>query len=224
MQVPLATWRQQTVGCQEQQPLVPACSLAARAEPLGPELVERQLAPQVQRQPAPAPLPRPTQLQFAQLQPDNRGVRQHPPAAVFREQRQAARRRGAFRKDGDRLAPSQFLRIIDLTQVQQRPLHHTASANPAILHDAPGTMLFAVLLALGVTKQHDTAQDTRGRYPKNGLGLHYSRFSPISADRLLAAQLLAGRKIEHPAANRPSQANTRIITCHAAPEAMLAQG
>src|SRR5947209_14980472 len=36
----------------------------------------------------------------------------------------------------DRLAPSQFLRIVDLAQVQQRPLHHTASAYPAILHDA----------------------------------------------------------------------------------------
>ncbi|MBV8738435.1 MAG: hypothetical protein JO007_14480 [Alphaproteobacteria bacterium] len=37
-------------------------------------------------------------------------------------------------------------------------------------------MLFAVLLALGVTKKHDAAQDTRGHHPKNGLGLHYSRF------------------------------------------------
>src|SRR3984893_7618927 len=50
--------------------------------------------------------------------------------------------------DGYRLAPSQFLRIVDLAQVQQRPLHHTASAYPAILHDAPVTVLFAVLLAL----------------------------------------------------------------------------
>jgi hypothetical protein len=41
--------------------------------------------------------------------------------------------------------------------------------------------------------------------PNDPLGLHYSRFSPISADRLLSAQLLAGRKLENPAANRPSQ-------------------
>ncbi|HEV3373947.1 MAG TPA: hypothetical protein VG145_15485, partial [Xanthobacteraceae bacterium] len=45
---------------------------------------------------------------------------------------------------------SQFLRIVDLAQVQQRPLHHTVSAYSAILHDAPVTVLFAVLLALGV--------------------------------------------------------------------------
>jgi hypothetical protein len=66
-------------------------------------------------------------------------------------------------------------------------------------------VLFAVLLALGVTEKHDAAHDTRGRHPENGLGLHYSRFSPISADRLLFPQLLAGSKIGNPAANRPSQ-------------------
>jgi len=75
----------------------------------------------------------------------------------------------------------------------------------AILHDAPVTVLFAVLLALGVTEKHDAAHDTRGRHPENGLGLHYSRFSLISADRLLFPQLLAGSKIGNPAANRPSQ-------------------
>src|SRR6202035_5817373 len=80
--------------------------------------------------------------------------------------RQGARRRRSFLEDGDRLAPSQFLRIVDLAQVQQRPLHHTASAYPAILHDPPVTVLFAVLLALGVTEKHDAAHDTRGRHPE----------------------------------------------------------
>ena len=74
-------------------------------------------------------------------------------------------------------------------------------------HDAPVTVLFAVLLALGVPEKHNAAHDTRGRHPENGLGLHYSRFSPISANRLLFPQLLAGSKIENPAANRPSQAS-----------------
>jgi hypothetical protein len=31
-------------------------------------------------------------------------------------------------------------------------------------------VLFAVLLALGVTEKHDAAHDTRGRHPENGLG------------------------------------------------------
>src|ERR1700757_4727106 len=208
MQPPPATRRQQPVGRQEQQHLVPTRPLAARAEPLGPEPGERPFAPQLPRQPAPAPLPRPAQPQLGKLQPDDRGVGQHPLAAVFREQRQGARRRRSFLDDGDRLAPSQFLRIVDLAQVQQRPLHHTATAYPAILHNAPVTVLFAVLLARGVTEKHDAAHDTRGRHPENGLGLHYSRFSLISADRLLFPQLLAGSKIGNPAANRPSQART----------------
>jgi ADP-glucose pyrophosphorylase len=62
-----------------------------------------------------------------------------------------------------------------------------------------------------VTEKHDAAHDTRGRHPENGLGLHYSRFSPISADRLLFPQLLAGSKIENPAANRPSQAKANLV-------------
>ena len=37
--------------------------------------------------------------------------------------------------------------------------------------------------------------------------LHYSRFSPISTERLLFPQLLAGSKIENLAANRSSQVN-----------------
>jgi hypothetical protein len=75
-------------------------------------------------------------------------------------------------------------------------------------------VLFAVLLALGVTEKHGAPHNTRGRHPENGLGLHYSRFSSISADRLLSAQLLAGPKLENPAANRPSQASIADKVLH----------
>jgi DNA-binding winged helix-turn-helix (wHTH) protein len=44
-------------------------------QPLRPELIELQLAPQQQRQPARASLPRPAQAQFRQLDADGRGVR-----------------------------------------------------------------------------------------------------------------------------------------------------
>ena len=155
MQSPLATRCQQPIGRQQQQHLVPPRPLAARAQPPTPEPVELQLAQQAQRQPAPAPLARSAQPQFAQLQPDDRSIRLHPLAAVFRKQRQRARLRRPFLQDGDRLAPRPFLRIVDLAQVQQRPLHHTAPADPAILDDAPITVLLAVLLALGVAEKHD---------------------------------------------------------------------
>src|SRR5258705_13320248 len=101
-------------------------------------------------------------------------------------------------------------------------MHHTASAYQAILPDATVTVLFAVILALGVTEKHDAAHDPRGRHPENGLGLPYSRFSPISADRLLFPQLLAGSKIENPAANRPSQANPGRTNLVSAPRRVKA--
>jgi hypothetical protein len=55
------------------------------------------------------------------------------------------------------------------------------------------------------------AHYTRGRRRRNRLGLHYSRFPPISADRLLVHQLLAGPKLENPVANRRSQASEETV-------------
>ena len=49
------------------------------------------------RQPAGAPLPRPAQPQLRQLQPNDRGVRQQPFAAIFGKQRQRARPRRPLR-------------------------------------------------------------------------------------------------------------------------------
>ena len=60
---------------QHEQNLIPVRSFAARSQPLRPELIQLQLAPQHQGQPACAPLPRPTQLQLRQLDVDDRGVR-----------------------------------------------------------------------------------------------------------------------------------------------------
>jgi hypothetical protein len=87
VQAPLTARRQQAVGDQHEQDLIPPRPLTAHAQPLRPEQIELQLAPQQQRQPACAPLPRPAQLQLRQLDVDDRGVRQHSCAAVFRKQR-----------------------------------------------------------------------------------------------------------------------------------------
>src|SRR5271165_3185827 len=90
VQPPFAARRQQAVGDQYEQYLIPARPLAAHAKPLAPEQIQLQLPPQQQRQPARAPLPRPAQLQLRQLDADNRSVRQLSFAAVFRKQRQRA--------------------------------------------------------------------------------------------------------------------------------------
>ena len=119
-----ATRRQQPVGRQQQQHLVPTCPLAAQAEPLGPEPIERQFTLQVHRQPASAPLPRPAQPQLGSF---SRTTAASGSTAAVREQRQRARSR-RLPQGLHRLAPRKLLRIVDLAQVQQRPLHHTVSA------------------------------------------------------------------------------------------------
>ncbi len=88
VQPPFAARRQQAIGDQYEQHLIPARPLAAHAQPLAPELVQLQLPPQQQRQPARAPLPRPAQPQLRQLDVDDRGVRQQSFTAVLRKQRQ----------------------------------------------------------------------------------------------------------------------------------------
>src|SRR5208283_1736925 len=55
MQTPLAAGREQSIHRQNQQHLIPARPLATRRQTLRPELVQLQLAPQLQRQPASAP-------------------------------------------------------------------------------------------------------------------------------------------------------------------------
>jgi hypothetical protein len=124
VQPPFAARCQQAIGDQYQQHLIPARPLAAHAKPLRPELIELQLAPQQQRQPARAPLPWPAQTQFRQPDPDDRGVGQQPFTAILRKQRQRARLRGAVLQNRDRPSPRQFLRVVDLAQIQHVPLHH----------------------------------------------------------------------------------------------------
>jgi len=71
------------------------------------------------------------------------------------------RRRTVFRKQGhlsrgvlvliehiDGSAPSRFLRVVDLPEVEHLALHHTPVGNPAVLDNTPITVLFAVFDSL----------------------------------------------------------------------------
>ena len=141
MQAPLAARRQQAVGDQHEQHLIPPRPFAAHSQPLRPELIELQFAPQHQRQPARAPLPRSAQTQFRQSDADDRGVRQQPLDAIFRKQRQGPRPRGASLQNLDRPPPRQFLRIVDLAQIQHVPLHHTPAGDAGVLDNAPVALI-----------------------------------------------------------------------------------
>jgi hypothetical protein len=129
--------------------------LRLEPQPLRPELIELQFAPQHQRQPAPAPLTWPTQLQLRQLDVDDRGIRQHSGAAVFWKQRQRPRLRGAFLEHLDRAPPRQLLCVVDLAQVQHVPLYHAPPGNPRALDNAPIAMLLAILPANLAAQEHD---------------------------------------------------------------------
>jgi hypothetical protein len=155
VQPPFAARRQQAIGNQHKQDPIPVRPLTAHAQPLRPEQIELQFAPQQQRQPACAPLPWPAQLQLRQLDVDDRGVRQHSGAAVFRKQRQRPRLWGAFLEHLDRPPPRQLLGVVDLTQVQHVPLHHAPPGDPRVLDNAPVAVLLAILPANLATQEHD---------------------------------------------------------------------
>jgi hypothetical protein len=149
MQSPLAARRDQPIGRQHLQHVVPTRPLAARRQSLGPETIEPQLAPQRARQPAGAELARPAEPHLAETQPDD--VVAGDFAAVFREQGQRSRLSAALVEHLDRPAPSFGLRGIDLAEVKHMPLHHAAVVETPILDDAPIEMRLPVLPALGLS-------------------------------------------------------------------------
>src|SRR5208337_1067021 len=166
MQAPLASWRQQAIGDQHEQLLIPARPLAACRKSRGPEPIELQLLPQRQRQPAGAPLSRPAEAKSRELQPNDRGVGQQPLAAIFGKQRQSLRSIRRLVQHLDRTAPCEFLRAVDLAQMQHMLLHDTSARNALVLDDAPIAMPLAVLVANLVAQKHGGAPSFTNRGPR----------------------------------------------------------
>src|SRR6202011_5826179 len=81
-----------------------------------------------------------------------------PLARVFRKQRQCPRPRGAILQNLDRPPPSQFLSVVDLTQIQHLPLQHAPAGDACVLDNAPIAMLLAILPADFATQEHDGRQ------------------------------------------------------------------
>jgi hypothetical protein len=145
MQPPLTAGFNQPVGDQDLQNLVPARSLPARRQALGPEPIVLQVSPQLPGQPTGAPLPRTMQAKIGQTQPHHRGIVRHSLATILGKQGQ---RLGAARlrvEHLDRLAPGLRLGRIDLAQIQDVPLHHPATVETLVLDDAPIEVCLAVL-------------------------------------------------------------------------------
>jgi len=73
--------------------------------------------------------------------------------------------RRAVLQNRDRPPPCQFLRVVDLAQVQHVPLHHAPAADPRVFDNAPVAMLFAILPANLETQEHDRRQLSAHRRP-----------------------------------------------------------
>src|SRR5271167_1871332 len=127
----------------------------------------------MQRQPAGPPLPRSAHSKIGQLQPNDRGVRQNPFAAILRKQRQCLRPIVPVLQHLDRLAPSQFLRAVDLAEIQNVLLNDTPTGDTLVLDNAPVAMFLAVLPANLVAQKHAGADLSANRppwkYPRSAL-------------------------------------------------------
>src|SRR5688500_4938378 len=202
MQPPLAAWRQQPVGHQHEQHLVPGRALAARRKFGAKEPVKPKLAPEHQRQPAGAKAPRAAEPKLLQLQPDDRAVVDQTLAAILRKQRQRPRPPGTVLERLDRLAPGELLRVVDLAQIQNMTLHHAPAADPAGLHNAEGPVLLAVLPANLGAQKHDGCRLCPQPAPRKS---PWSALQPVPQPPALLLQRLARRKSQKPMSNRRSQ-------------------
>src|SRR5580692_3199864 len=97
------------------------------------------------RQPAATPLPWPVQPQAAE--PDLHHIAiQWRRRTILRKQRDLAAGLPALVERLDRTAPRGALAVVDLAQVKHVPLHDPPAGHPAVLDNAPITVL-AVLAA-----------------------------------------------------------------------------
>jgi hypothetical protein len=84
---------------------------------------------------------------------------------VFREQAQRRVLLMSFVKDLQRLAPDRFLTIVNLPQIQHRPLHRVVLSHAAFLHHAEIAMLFAIFLSDFSAKKHRPRHHARTPTP-----------------------------------------------------------
>jgi hypothetical protein len=147
---PLAAGIEQTVDGQGLQDIEPTRAFPRGRQPVLPEGVEIELAPQLQREPAGAPLPRAGQLQA--VKPDLHGGTLGRRLSIGREQGQLDAARAVERLD--RAAPAGLLGVVDLAQVEHGLLHRAAAPDPAVLDDAPVPVLLAVLPPQRGTQEH----------------------------------------------------------------------
>src|SRR5215467_5145059 len=116
--------------------------------------------PQLAGQPAVAEHSRPPQFQPAQfyLHTVQRISRQFP---VVREQAHGGVTFFVLDKYIQRSSPGGLLLVVDLAQVQNRPLHGLTASQPMILDDAEVAVVLAILSSVGAEQEHGKQQNAR---------------------------------------------------------------
>ena len=111
------------------------------------------------------PLPRPANPESRQLQPNDRCVRHNLRTAVLGKQRQRLRPVGLLVQHLDRPPPSQFLRVVDLAEMENVLLNDPPASNTFVLDDAPIAMppsFFRILARRNMTTRHCSQTPRRG--------------------------------------------------------------
>ena len=167
MQTKFAAGSEQSIHHQQPQHLLPTHRFAPLRPALAPELFQPQLPPQLAPQPATPEHARPAQLQAAQLHLQTvHGIGGNRP--VLGKQTQGGVALLALIKDLQALAPGGLLLIVDLSQVQHRPLHRLLRAHPPVLDDAEIAVILAVLLAMAAAQKHGRRSMTETGIRKQG--------------------------------------------------------
>ncbi len=153
MQPPFAAGIDQTIAAKRLNDQIPARPLAARRQPLCPELIKTQLLVQRARQPARTPLPGPAQFHI--LEPNlHHLLVVDLDGTILGKQRHRLCRRRPILENLDRLAPRLPLRTVNLAEVEHLALNDPSTSNPAVLHHVPVTVLFTIFLAIRATEEH----------------------------------------------------------------------
>jgi len=147
VKLPLAPRRDQPVGRQHLQYMIPPRPFTAARQSFRPETIEFKGAPQLSGEPAGAPLARPAEPHLRETDLNRVGVpRRRLP--VLGKQRQRSRFPGRPVDHFDGPPPGIDLRGIDLSQIKNLALDHSPTVEPLILDDVPVDVRLSVLLPL----------------------------------------------------------------------------
>ena len=145
MQMPLRTRREQTLGDEDLEDVIPARALARGGQMFGEKGVEAELTIEFEGQPAAAPLTRTLERKLIQPDADHArviGGRR----AVVREERDLGSRVGARGVGVESFAPGGALGVIDLAEIKHLALHDATVVEPFVFDHTPVSVFLAILL------------------------------------------------------------------------------